>query len=185
MNPTLADLIEDQLTILRKRQGRSALKLLETGSIRSSNLRYRDGDGWSTVALATHTKIHGGSAESIDLSTRAAEAVLAAHGLTDSIHLTTGYSVERLVDHVAKGHMYDFILLDSDNNQHLCLHEYMVAERMIAKGGIIMIDDVEPGSGVVVKGNLVAPYLDVNKTEYEILTRSKAHVTTGVAVVNF
>lgn len=185
MNPTLADLIDAHLAELRTRRGADSLELLETGSIRSAEIRFRDGDGWSTVALATHAKVHGGRAVSVDLDTGVAEQVTAAHGLFDTIQLIEGHSIDVLAAFLTEGRTFDFILLDSDNNAQLILHEWYLAKRLVIPGGIIMIDDVEPGSRNVLKGNDVIPHLNLHKIPYKLHRRTKNNVHTGVAVIEF
>lgn len=185
MTATLGDLIEKHLTHTRERLKRPELAMLETGSIRNPELRYRDGDGWSTIALATHVRVHGGSVTSIDLNTRTADAVLAAHGMRDIVTLVTGYSVDVLAGYLQEGKKFDFILLDSENDAQLTLHEWYLAHRLINDGGTIMLDDIEPGSRDVLKGNLVIPHFQRQKIQYKLLRRSKNSVQTGVAVVDF
>jgi hypothetical protein len=185
VTPTLADLIDTHLAKLRSKLGKKDLTMVETGSIRSAEIRFRDGDGWSTVALASNTKVHGGSATSIDLDTSVASQVLAAHGLYDSTQLIDGHSIDVFADFLAQGRKFDFILLDSENDAQLILHEWYLAKRMINPGGIIMIDDVEPGSKEVLKGNDLIPHLNLHKIPYKLHKRSKVRITTGVAVVEF
>ena len=185
MTPTLCDLIETCLTELRQDPKKSKLALLETGSIRSADLRHRDGDGWSTIALATDARLNHSTATSIDLDTRTADAVLASHGLHDCVQLVQADSVDTLASYLNEQKKFDFILLDTANDAQLTLHEYVIARHLIAKGGIILIDDVEPGSRDVVKGNQVVFYLDRMQDDFQIVKRSKAHVSTGVAVVRF
>ena len=185
MTATLGDLIEKHLARTRERLERADLAMLETGSIRNPELRYRDGDGWSTIALATHVRVHGGNVTSIDLNTRTADAVLAAHGMRDDVHLVTGYSVDVLAGYLQEGRKFDFILLDSENDAQLTLHEWYLAHRLINDGGTIMLDDIEPGSKDVLKGNLIIPHFQRQKIQYKLLRRSKNAVQTGVAVVDF
>lgn len=185
MTQTLGDLIEKHLTRTRERMKRSDLAMLETGSIRNPELRYRDGDGWSTIALATHVRVHGGHVTSIDLNTRVADAVLASHGMRDDVHLVTGHSIDVLAGYLQEGKKFDFILLDSENDAQLTLHEWYIAHRLINEGGIIMLDDIEPGSKDVLKGNLVIPHFQRQKVPYKLVRRSKNAVQTGVSVVEF
>lgn len=183
--PTLADLIDSHLAALRIRLGKKDLFTVETGCIRSPEIRYRDGDGWSTVAFASNAKVHGGKALSIDLDTSVAASVLAAHGLHDNAELITGHSIDVFADFLTGGRAFDFILLDSENDAQLIMHEWYLAKRLIRPGGTIMIDDVEPGSREVLKGNDLIPHLDRHKIPYKLHKRSKNKITTGVAVVEF
>lgn len=185
MTTTLGDLINIHLTNVAVRMEKESLNILETGSIRSPEIRFRDGDGWSTFTLATHAKMHGGSAVSIDLDTRVAADVLAGYGLDKHIQLVTGHSIDVLTGYLAEGKTFDFILLDSDNDADLILHEYFIALRLIRDGGIIMIDDVEPGSREVLKGNALIPHLKQVMKPYTLHKRSKNAISTGVAVVEF
>lgn len=185
MTATLADLIDTHLTKLRTRLERSNLVTLETGSIRSDQIRFRDGDGWSTVALATNVKVHGGRSTSVDLDTSVASQVLSTNGLHDYVRLIDGHSIDKLGEYLLTGEKFDFILLDSDNDAALILHEWYLAKRLINPGGIIMVDDVEPGSKEVLKGNDLIPHLNLHKIQYSLHKRSKNRITTGVAVVEF
>lgn len=185
MTATLGDLLNTHLTAVADRVGKDKLDILETGSIRSSQIRFRDGDGWSTVVLATYAKMHGGTATSIDLDTAVAADVLAGYGLNDHVQLVTGHSIDVLAGYLAEGKTFDFILLDSDNDADLILHEYFIALRLIRDGGTIMIDDVEPGSREVLKGNKLIPHLNQVNKPYALHKRSKNAISTGVAVVEF
>lgn len=185
MTATLADLIDSHLAELRTKLGRDDLTMLETGAIRSSEIRFRDGDGWSTVALASNVKVHGGQTTSVDLDTSVASQVLASHGLGDCARLIDAHSIDTLAGFLAEGRKFDFILLDSDNDAALILHEWYLAKRLVNPGGIIMVDDVEPGSKEVLKGNDLIPHLNLHKIPYKLLKRSKVRITTGVAIVEF
>jgi predicted O-methyltransferase YrrM len=182
---TLGDLIDTHLARLRTKLGKKELVTIETGSIRSPEIRFRDGDGWSTVALASNAKVHGGKAISVDLDTSVAAHVLAAHGLTDNADLITGHSIDVFGELLVGGRAFDFILLDSENDAQLILHEWFLAKRLVRPGGIIMIDDVEPGSKEVLKGNDLIPHLKAHNISYKMHQRSKNRITTGVAVVEF
>lgn len=185
MTASLDDLLNTHLAIVAARTGRDRLDILETGCIRDTRDEYRGGDGWSTLTLATHAKNNSGSVTSVDLDTRAASEVLSAHGVEKNASLVTGYSIDVLAGYVADGREFDFILLDSDNDAQLILHEYYLALRLIRDGGIVMIDDVEPGSSDVVKGDLLIPHLERVNKPYVLLNRSKNAAVTGVAVVDF
>jgi len=182
---TLGDLIDTHLARLRTKLGRKDLTSVETGSIRSAETRFRDGDGWSTVALAVNARNHGGRAVSIDLDTSVASQVLTAHDLYDNVALTQGHSIDVLAGFLQAGEQFDFILLDSENDAQLILHEWYLARRLVAPGGIIMIDDVEPGSTDVLKGNDVIPHFNLHKIPYKLHRRTKNRIHTGVAVVEF
>lgn len=185
MTATLTTLINTHLTVVTDRVKREALSVLETGSIRSTETRYRDGDGWSTLAFAHHAKRCGGFVTSVDLDTTAAHAVLEKSGLNPCVTLVTGHSVDVLAGYLDTKRKFDFILLDSDNDADLILHEYYLALRLIRDGGIIMIDDVEPGSHEVLKGNKLIPHLIQANKPFIVHKRAKGNTTTGVAVVEF
>lgn len=182
---TMSDHIRELLGVVRERTDKKKLDLLETGSIRSNELRFRDGDGWSTLALGTHVRMNGGTATSIDLDTTMASQVLSTHGLDTNVKLIEGHSIDAMAAFVEEAARFDFILLDTDNDAQLTLHEWYLAKRLIRKGGVIMVDDVEPRSRHVLKGNDLVPHLELHSIPYELHKRTKNNVTTGICVVNF
>jgi predicted O-methyltransferase YrrM len=78
------------------------------------------------------------------------------------------------------GPLFDVAYLDSDNDAQLILHEYFLARHLVKKGGLIMVDDVDMDSPVVLKGHAVVPWLDQHGIPYTIQTRTGDKLKTGV-----
>lgn len=156
------------------------LQILETGTIRQDTEAHRLGDGWSTVAFAGHVAEHGGHVTSIDLHIQTARRVLDREGLIDHVTLREGYSIDWMTAMLAAEQRFDVILLDSENDAQLILHEFMVARRMLRRPGLILVDDVIPGSSDVVKGKQLLPWLDEHRIEYTITERTGGGVRSGV-----
>ncbi|GAA4082778.1 class I SAM-dependent methyltransferase [Actinomadura miaoliensis] len=184
----LSELLEGELSALRARSGRDALAFLETGSIRGSTENYQSNDGWSTLTFARHVRDHGGSLVSIDLDVHTADAVLRAHDLRRHVNLIEGHSIEVLAAILAGRRTsgavpLDVVLLDSDNSADLILHEYLIVQHMIRPGGMMMVDDVEPGSTGVVKGHQLVPWLEARAIPYRIERRTGDGYATGVLIM--
>lgn len=165
-------LLTGELDAYSERTGRSALTILETGSIRNEAEEYHQNDGWSTLTFAQHVKAFGGSLTSVDLDISAADAVLTRHGLRDTVNLVEQHSIEFLAGEVAAAAQYDVVLLDSENDADLILHEYLLAKSL--SPGLILVDDVEPGSPTVVKGHKLLPLIQATGVSWRMLRRTGA-----------
>lgn len=182
----LSELLTRELDVLRERSGRDTLYILETGSIRNEAEQYHQNDGWSTLTFAEYVSRYEGAVVSVDLDTRAADVVLRRHGLRDRVDLIQEHSIAALAALVAdpaQHESFDVILLDSDNDDDLILHEYLLASYLLAPGGLLLVDDVEPGSDLVVKGRKLLPWLDKAGVTYRLETRTGADLSTGVLVM--
>ena len=166
-------IIEHQLQHLRQvlgADGRGSqpvegFHILETGTIRQDTEAHRAGDGWSTLAFAMDCAAphdNQGHLTSIDLDTSVARAVIEREGLADYVTFRQGYSIDWLACMLSAGQKFDVILLDSENDAQLILHEFMIAKQLLRRPGMILIDDVVPGSDTVVKGTLLQPWIDAN-----------------------
>lgn len=182
----LSDLFKKELAGFRERTGRTALNILETGTIRNEGQQYQQNDGWSTVTLAEDVRDNGGSLTSLDLSVSASNNVLTSLGLREFVTLVEGYSVDTLagmLDYERQFRpQFDVVLLDSDNDGNLILHEFMVVRRMMAPGSLLLIDDVDLQSTGVVKGHAIAPWLEHHDISYRIETRTGTGYQTGVLI---
>lgn len=158
------------------------LDILETGTIRGEGEQYRIGDGWSTVAFAEHVRDHGGSVTSIDLDVSTARKVLEEQDLDGYVTLIEEHSIQALSKLLAAGSRFGVVLLDSDNDPKLILHEYLIAVRMLRGPGVLMVDDVDLASGMVLKGHQIVPWLDSENVPYEIVRRDAGGYTTGVLI---
>lgn len=167
-----SQLLTGELDAYRERTGRTNLAILETGSIRNEAEEYHQNDGWSTLTFAEYVAAHGGSVTSVDLDISAADAVLTRHQLRDRVNLVEQHSIEFLAGQVAAGAHYDVILLDSENDADLILHEYLLAVNL--SPGLVLVDDVEPGSTTVVKGQKLLPMLETHARPVRLLRRTGA-----------
>lgn len=196
------ELLNGELERLAARLDRRKLAILETGCIRNGGEQYRINDGWSTWTFAKWVQDNGGWSESIDLDVSVAHMVLMRDGLmkegpgleptqegsirSSGITLHQGYSVDVLVKFLEEGgpRQYDVILLDSDNDPNLILHEFFVAKHLIRPEGIILIDDVGGTEGDATKGDAIVPWADTHSIPYRTLTRTGDGYVTSVVVLD-
>lgn len=178
----MSDLLNDVLDGLRGRLGRDDLSILETGTIRQEAEEYRWNDGWSTVTFAENVRDYGGSLISIDLDVAAADRVLTRLGLRDLVTLIEHDSVRTLSG--MGGASFDVVLLDSDNDADLIMNEYELAKPLVNTPGVIIVDDVVPGSPHVVKGHKLVPYLDAHLFPYRLETRTGRGYSTGMLIMD-
>lgn len=181
----LSEILNREMFTLSGRLYRKNLEILETGTIRGTGEEYESNDGWSTSTFAEYVKEYGGSVHSVDLDISVATRVLGERNLPSYVNLVKGYSVDVLARMLSGGESsFDLILLDSDNDAELVLHEYLIAWHLLGPdGGTILVDDVDTESTGVVKGHKLVPWLDRNRTEYRIVTRTGTSYSTGVLVI--
>lgn len=146
----------------RDGQPGEGFEILETGTIRQDTPQHRAGDGWSTLAFAQDAAATGGHVTSVDLDILTAARVLAREGVGEHVTLREGYSIDWMACALAAGQKFDVILLDSENDAQLILHEFMLAKQLLRRPGMILVDDVVPGSETVVKGKLLLPWIERN-----------------------
>lgn len=175
----LRDIIRQELATLDWKY------IVETGTIRGEADQYRTGDGWSTLALAEQVRNHGGMVTSIDLCVSTARKVLIQNDLAQHVELIEGHSIQVLTQLAITGRQFDVILLDSDNDAQLILDEYLVASTMLRRPGLLIVDDVNLESAMVVKGHKIVPWLDREGVSYEIVQRDAGGYMTGVLVARF
>lgn len=159
-----------------------ALDIVETGTIRGGGDEHRTGDGWSTLALAEHVRDNGGTVTSIDLDVTTAARVIAEHDLGRHVELVQGHSIQVLTRFAVEGRHFDVALLDSDNDAQLILDEFLVVSATLGLPGLLIVDDVDLESTLVVKGHRLVPWLDREGVAYEITQRDAGGYTTGVLV---
>lgn len=190
--PHMHRIIENELQLFRNRfypdRPDAGLAILETGTIRVDSEAHRQGDGWSTEAFARDCMGRAeGTVTSIDLDTSVADRVLTrlSPNLRSLVTLRQGYSIEWMASMLEAGQRFDVILLDSDNDPTLILHEYMLAEKLLRRPGLILIDDVVPGSTAIRKGELLVPWLERERPhrEFVINQRTGNGFTSGVLSV--
>lgn len=178
-----SQLLTGELDAYSERTGRKDLKILETGSIRNEAELYHQNDGWSTLTFAQHVAAHGGSLTSVDLDISAADVVLTRHGLRDKVNLVQQHSIEFLAGELGGGARYDVILLDSENDADLILNEYLLAKHL--GPGLVLVDDVEPGSPTVVKGHKLLPLVQATGVPWRMLRRTgTSNFSVGVLALD-
>lgn len=177
--------LAEEMRHLAERLGRSAFKILETGAIRHTEEEYHVNDGWSTLTFAEHVATSGGHLTSIDLDITPSHTVLAAHGLREYVRLMHAYSIEAMAALIKNGECdFDLIFLDSDNDAELILHEYFIAQHMINRPGLILVDDVDLDTPDVKKGDDLIPYLETHHIAYRMLERTGDGLKTGVLAID-
>jgi hypothetical protein len=62
------------------------------------------------------------------------------------------------------------------------MHEFYLARLLANSPALILVDDVEPGSGDVVKGHQIMPWLDASGVKYRLERRTGDGYATGVLV---
>lgn len=199
----MSKLLNAELEQFSNGLGRRDLRILETGCIRNDAETYRINDGWSTLTFAEWVRDNGGSSTSIDLDVAAAHRVLKRESLiggeltvdpghngsftSNRITLIQGYSVRVLANMLAQGdkHSFDLILLDSENDPDLILHEFFIARHLVIPGGLIMIDDVslDPSSPDGSKGDAVVPWAEANGLPVRKVVRTGEGYVTNVVVL--
>ena len=167
-----SELLTGELDAYCERTGRTELAILETGSIRNEAEEYHQNDGWSTLTFAEYVAAHGGSLTSVDLDISAADAVLTRHQLRDKVNLVEQHSIDFLAAQLGANARYDVILLDSENDADLILNEYLLAKHL--GPGLVLVDDVEPGSATVVKGQKLLPFVESFGVSRRMLRRTGA-----------
>lgn len=182
----MSKLLVAELDAFRERTGRDSLAILETGSIRGTEEQYHQNDGWSTLTFAEYVRDNGGSLTSIDLDISAADVVLTRHELRDTVTLIQGHSVDVLAAQLSasqpESQPWDVVLLDSDNDAGLIMHEFFLVKRLTRHPALILVDDVEPESTGVVKGHQIMPWLYAHDVPYRLERRTGDGYATGVLV---
>jgi predicted O-methyltransferase YrrM len=161
---------------------RKEKSIVETGTIRGDGEQHRIGDGWSTVALAKHVRDNGGMVTSIDLDVSTARKLLTKFNLDEYVTLVEGHSIQMLTRLAVAGERFDVALLDSENDAQLILDEYLVVSNMLNYPGLLIVDDVDLVSELVLKGHKLVPWLDREGTSYEIVQRDCDGYTAGVLI---
>jgi len=185
----MSELLRIELSAYRERTGKTALNILETGTIRDEREQYQQNDGWSTLTFAEDVRDNGGDLVGVDLFIGAAENVLSAAHLREFVTLHQGYSVDVLAGMLElpkeSRPSFDVVLLDSDNEGNLILHEFMIAKRLMAKDAMLLLDDVNLSSPHVFKGDKIIPWLTEHGHVYRTLRRTGTNYATDVVAVDF
>lgn len=184
MHDILTDLLQAFQAVHRP-SGPPELQILETGSIREDTEQHRKGDGWSTLTFAKYINdnVPGGYVTSIDLNVDVAERVLQRERVSQHVVLREGYSIEWMASMLAAGQRFDVILLDSDNDPQLILHEFLIAQKLLRRPGLILVDDVVPDSKTIRKGELLLPWLRGRGAMFDVHPRAGSGFLSGVLSV--
>lgn len=153
LNDSRANLIIEHLNRLQPIYGN--LTIIETGTIRNVDPEYILGDGHSTHLVAQWVSKNGGNFYSIDLDISIAHTYLKKLGLRKHVNLRAGDSTEILQTFNTPVHL---VYLDSGNDADLILSEFKAIENLVVNEGVVIVDDCEPGSDELLKGNAVIPY---------------------------
>jgi predicted O-methyltransferase YrrM len=152
------------------------LRILETGTVRSMVVELgRDGDGWSTIYFAEYCKAHGGELVSIDLRVATADQLLAEKCLRQYVALIEGHSISALTLIKEASHpCFDVVLLDSDNDPQLVIHEFLIAQHLVTPESLFLVDDVcampddDPKAR---KGETVLPFIKPRTKSFRLHQR--------------
>lgn len=147
------------------------LEILEVGTIRRDTPQHERGDGWSTIALARDAHAHGGHVTSVDLDVNTSRDVIRRHGLLEYVTYREGYSIEWLAAMLVAGKRFDVVLLDSENDDTLTFHEYLLAQKLRRKERpmLILVDDVVEGSDTQIKGRKLLPWVNDRTTRLSVI----------------
>lgn len=170
-----------------------AINIIETGTIRGRGVASEIGDGYSTLFFAKHVQEHGGRLVAIDLNTKTAQLVLEDHKALDAVTLHEGHSISWMAHELLsliEEPDFDVAFLDSDNDPQLVFHEFLIAEKLVRRGGLIIVDDVrmdhhtEGEPTLAKKGDIVWPYVKRHGYTWRIHEREGwATYKTGVLVI--
>ena len=174
------DILGEQLQRFATAFELTDLEILETGTIRQDTPEHQAGDGWSTLAFARWAEQYGGHVTSIDLHVATAAKVLAREKVDDYVTLRPGYSIDWMASMLKAGQEFDVILLDSENDGQLILHEFMLAMKLLRRPGLLLVDDVVPQSRAILKGELLVPWLDDHGMDYSLIPRTGGGVQSQV-----
>lgn len=179
---TMDDVLCQQLDLFRARSGKTALRILEVGCARSTNEGHQVGDGWSSLTLARQVRQHGGQVTGIDLDVSQAVRLLAAHGLVEDF--VEGDSLTVMSAMIRDGFVFDVVFLDSGNDPDLVLNEFLLAQKLIDRPGLLMADDMDQNDPEVVKGLRLVPYLRKNGYSYRMTHRETPWTNRDVLVMD-
>lgn len=169
---TIGDIIHDELLAFMQRTGKGALRVLEVGVLRNPDQEHLEGDGHSTLAFARFLSRHPGSEYvGIDLDPREAAAAVAAEGLGDICTFHQGDSVKTMQALAVHEEKFDVVYLDADNSGSATMREYLLAEDLVTRPGLIMGDDMNTDHPEVRKGRILIPYLREEGAEFKLLQR--------------
>jgi len=184
----LSELLKNELDSYRKRTGKEQVKILETGTVRDEREQYHQNDGWSTLTFAEYVRDNGGELTGIDLYLGAADNVLSRHGVREHAKLIQGYSVDVLAGMLELADVvrpsFDVVLLDSDNDSNLILHEFMIVRRMLNHDALVLVDDINLSSPHVFKGDKIVPWLEQNGLGYRTLRRTGTTYATDMLAID-
>lgn len=169
---TIGDIIYEELPSFMRRSGKKTLRVLEVGVLRNLDDEHLAGDGHSTLAFARLLKGYPGSTYvGIDLDPSQAQAAVDSEGLGGFCTFLAGDSVETMWGLALAGEKFDVVYLDADNDGAATMREYLLAEDLVAKPGLIMGDDMNSDHPEVRKGRVLIPYLREAGAQFKLLQR--------------
>ena len=160
-----AKILTNQIAELEKYNSKT-LNIVEVGSIRAHDVKYLLGDGFSTLYIARFCSIGANKHNfySIDIKTDVAKQVLEKYKLSEWVNFVEKDAIDGLRE-VLPGAELDMVYLDANDEPTAALNEFKEAEKRMAKGGVIVIDDAAfaiDGADTD-KVSLILPYLTENK----------------------
>lgn len=180
---TIGDIIYDELPAFMQRTGKKTLRVLEVGVLRNLDQEHLEGDGHSTLAFARLLSRHPGSEYvGIDLDPREAAAAIASEGLSGFCTFHQGDSVKTMQDLAVHGEKFDVVYLDADNSGSATMREYLLAEDLVTRPGLIMGDDMNTDHPEVRKGRVLIPYLREEGASFKLLKRHTPWDTRDILV---
>jgi predicted O-methyltransferase YrrM len=169
---TIGDIIVEELCAFMKRSGKETLRVLEVGVLRNLDQDHLEGDGHSTLAFVRLLRNHPGSEYTgIDLDPREARKAVDSEGLGGFCRFYAGDSLLTMKELLSDGEEFDVVYLDCDNSGSATMREYLLAEDLLARPGLIMGDDMNTNHREVRKGRVLIPYLREEGAEFAIRHR--------------
>jgi hypothetical protein len=157
----LMDAYSNVAAVLRAR-GMRWIRIVETGTARSTDESYHELDGWSTLTLARCCTLYGGTASflySIDINPEHIKASkeIVPKELHPHVRWLLGNSLSKL--RLVRPRI-DLLYLDSADDPDHILKEFKAARSRLRSWTMVVIDDCEAYDiGPMGKGSLLIPFL--------------------------
>jgi predicted O-methyltransferase YrrM len=167
----------DKLKELAEKK-QTPLRILELGCIRNVAPEWLLGDGGSTYYIAKFVQERDwdNNFYSCDVDTSICSNYIESLGLDeyvlfiqeDVLKFLTAQSELIEIGNIYM-RKYDFIYLDTENDPEQIYQAFLLCEKLITKGGYIVVDDTVEGSEIILKGNKLLPYLRQNNYNFEVI----------------
>jgi predicted O-methyltransferase YrrM len=161
----------DKLKELAEKK-QTPLRILELGCIRNVAPEWLQGDGGSTYWIAKWISECENKHDfiSVDQAIYTAREYIQLSGLQNYVYFIQGDVLKYLNSLVdISRSIYDFIYLDTENDPEQIYQAFLLCEKLITKGGYIVVDDTVEGSETILKGNKLIPYLRQNNYNFEVI----------------